>query len=162
MTFSHEHADFAVAHFYFERFQIHFGGTIGHFSSANVETRVMPRALHVKSVEAAFGKRAEAMSAKFLKAVKLVIDPGDCHHLLVYLDPQCFAIAQLFGVRNGNKGGLSTPGCVFGRKMKRVLRSWGVTLMTADRDSFVVHETATEVTGGRQKANADDGEKKRQ
>src|SRR5947208_186235 len=149
MTFSHEHADFAVVHFYFERFQIHFGGTLGHFSRTNVETRVMPRALHVKSVEAAFGERAEAVSAKFLKAVKLVINPGDCHHLLVDLNAQCLTVAQMFGVRNRNKGGLSIPRRVFRRKMKRVLRSWRATFVPPDRDSLVVNETATQVTGHR-------------
>src|SRR5436190_16826205 len=101
------------------------------------------------------------MSAKFLKGVKLVINPGDCHHLLVDLNAQCFTIAQLFGVRNRNEGGLAITGRVSGRKMKRVLRSGGATLMSPDRDSFVVNETATQVTGHRQKTNADDGKKER-
>jgi hypothetical protein len=110
MIVRYSHADFTVAHFYFERFQIHFGRTVGDFSGSNVETRVMPRALHVESVEAAFGERSKPMSAKFLKGVKLVINPGDCHHLLVDFNAQCFAIAQMFGVRNGSKVGLAITG----------------------------------------------------
>src|SRR5438067_8910387 len=161
MIFCQEHPDFAVAHFYLERLQIYFGRAVRCLARANVETGVMPRALHIKSVKAAFGKRSKAMSAKFLKAVKLVIDPGDCHHQLVYLDPQCFAIAQLFGVRNGNEGDLGAAGQVSGRKVKRVLRSCGATLVTSDRDSLVVNETATQVTGHRQKTNPDNGKKER-
>src|SRR5438552_6975169 len=147
MSFCQEDTDFAGAGFYLEDLQIHFGRAVGHFSSANVETRVMPRALHVEAVKDAFGQRAKAMGAKFLKSVKLIVDPGDCHHLLVNFDTQCFVIAQMFGARNGNKGRLSTPGGVSGRKMKRVLRSGGATLVPPDRDSFVVNETATQVTG---------------
>src|SRR6266480_1566921 len=161
MSFCQENTDFAVARFHLVRLQIYFGRAVGHFSSANVETRVMPRALHVESLEASFGKRAKAMGAKFLKGVKLVVNPGDCHHLLVDFNAQCFTIAQLFGVGNGNKGGLAITGRVYGRKVKRVLRRLGTTLVTPDRDSFVVNETATQVTGYRQKTNADNGKKKR-
>src|SRR5438477_11131794 len=107
MSFCQENTDFAVARFHLVRLQIYFGRAVGHFSSANVETRVMPRALHVKPVEAAFGKRAKAMGAKFLKGVKLVVNPGDCHHLLVDLNAQRLTIAQMLGARNGNKDSLS-------------------------------------------------------
>src|SRR5437870_2596912 len=100
----------------------------------------MPRALHVESVEAAFGERAKTMGAKFLEGVKFIVDPGDCYHLLVDLNAQCFTIAQVFGVRHGNKAGLPFPGRVFGRKMERVLRNWGVTFVAPDRDSLVVDE----------------------
>src|SRR5437588_12593548 len=117
MSFCQENTDFAVARFHLERLQIYFGRTLGHFSSANVETRVMPRALHVESMEAAFGERSKTMGAKFLKGVKLIVDPGDRHHLLVDFNAQCFTIAQMFGLRNRNKGGLSSPGRVFDRKM---------------------------------------------
>src|SRR6266699_2533946 len=137
MIFCQEHTNFAVAHFYLERLQIDFGRAIGHLSGADVETRVMPRALHVKLVEAAFGERSKPMTAKFLKGVKLVINPGDCHHLLVDFNAQCFTIARLFGVRHGNKGGLATTGRVSGRKMNRALWSWRVTCVAPDRDSFV-------------------------
>src|SRR6266567_6220237 len=156
MFLRYQYTNFAVACFNLKCFQIHFGRTIGHFSSANVETGVMPRALHVESVEAAFGERTKAMGAKFLKSVKLIADPRDCHHQLVDFDARCFAIAQMFGARNGNKDGLSTLGSVSGRKMKRVLRSWRVMFVAADADSFVVHKTATQVTGDGQKAEADD------
>src|SRR5436190_17876615 len=161
MIFCQEHADFAIERLHLECLQIYLGRAVRHFSGANIETRVMPRALHVKSVEAAFGERSKPMSAKFLKGVKLVIKPGDCHHLLVDFNAQCFTIAQLFGVRNGNKGGLATTGRVSGRKMKRVLWSWRVTFVAPDRDSFVVNETATQITGYRQKTNAGDGKKER-
>src|SRR5207244_3592333 len=161
MIFYQEHADFAVARFYLERLQIYFGRAVSHFSGANIETRVMPRALHVEPMEAALGERSKAMGAKFLKAVKLIINPDDCHYLLVDFNAQRFTIAQLFGVRNRNEGGLAITGRVSGRKMKRVLRSGGATLMSPDRDSFVVNETATQVTGHRQKTNADDGKKER-
>src|SRR5437016_1746013 len=132
MIFCQEHADFAVALFYLERLQIYFGRAVGHFSSANVETRVMPRALYVEPVEAAFGKRAKAMGAKFLKGVKLVVNPGDCHHLLVDLNAQCLTVAQMFGVRNGNEDSLSILGGGSGGKMKRILRRWGFTFVSAD------------------------------
>src|SRR5205809_5154994 len=161
MVFPYEHTNFAVTFFNLERFQVYFGRAVRYLARTNIETRVMPRALHVKSVEAAFGERSKAMSAKFLKSVKLVINPGDGHHLLVDFNAQCFTIAQVFGVRNGNEGGLAITGRVSGRKMKRVLRSWGATLVTPDRDPFVVNETATQVTGHRQKTNADDGKKER-
>src|SRR5436190_12690019 len=161
MVFPYEHTNFAVTFFNLERFQVYFGRAVRYLARTNVETRVMPRTLHVKSVEAAFRERSKAMSAKFLKGVKLVIKPGDCHHLLVDFNAQCFTIAQLFGVRNGNKGGLATTGRVSGRKMKRVLWSWRVTFVAPDRDSFVVNETATQITGYRQKTNAGDGKKER-
>src|SRR6266550_8644184 len=161
MIFCQKHADFAVARFYLERLQIYFGRAVRYLACPNVETRVMPRALHVEPMEAALGERSKAMGAKFLKAVKLIINPDDCHYLLVNFNAQCFTIAQLFGVRNGNEGGLAITGRVSGRKMKRVLRSWRVTFVAPDRDSFVVNETATQITGHRQKANADDGEKER-
>src|SRR5205085_1356848 len=41
-------------------------------------------------------------------------------------------------------------------------RSRSSTFVTPDRDSFVVNETATQVTGHRQKTNADDRKKERQ
>src|SRR5438034_11826551 len=124
MIFCQEHADFAVARLHLECLQIYLGRAVRHFSGANIETRVMPRALHVESMEAAFGERTKAMGAKFLKSVKLIVDPADCHHQLVDFDPQRFSIAQLFGLRNGNKAGLAIAGRMSGRKMKRVLRSW--------------------------------------
>ena len=161
MSFCREDTDFAVAGFYLEDLQIYFGRAVGHFSSANVETRVMLRALHVESVKAAFGKGPKPMGAKFLKAVQLIVDPGDCHRLPLDFDAQCFAIAQMFGVRNGNKDGLSSLGGGFGGKMKRILRSLGFTFVAADGDSLVVNETATQVTGRRQQHNADEGEKER-
>src|SRR5437667_12557503 len=99
MSFCQEDTDFAVAGFYLEDLQIYFGRAVGHFSSANVETRVMPRALHVESVKAAFGKGPKPMGAKFLKAVKLIVDPGDCHHLPVDFDAQCIAYVQLLWIR---------------------------------------------------------------
>ena len=101
------------------------------------------------------------MSAKFLKGVQFILDPGDCHYLLVGFDAQCFAIAQMFRVRNGNKSRLSILGRISCGKMKRILWSWGFTFVAADRDSFVVNETATQVTGRRQQPNADEGEKER-
>src|SRR5437870_5044793 len=110
----------------------------------------MPRALHIESVEAAFGERAKTMGAKFLESVKLIVDPGDCHDQLVDFDAQCFTIAQVFGIRNRNKGSLSIPRRASGRKTKRILRSWGVTFMTPDRDTFVVNKAATQVAGHRQ------------
>src|SRR5437660_9410318 len=121
----------------------------------------MPRTLHVESMDAAFGKRTKAMGAKFLKGVKLIVDPGNRRHLFVDFNAQCFTITQMFGLRNGNKGGLAITGRAFGRKIQRVLRSWGFTFVTPDRDSFVVNKTATQVTGYRQETNADDGEKER-
>src|SRR2546421_8884777 len=69
-------ADFAFAHFDFEDFQIHFGRATGDFAGADIETRVMPGALHVKSLEFSFGQRPEAMGAEFLKSEKLIIDLG--------------------------------------------------------------------------------------
>src|SRR5437762_10425919 len=144
MSFCQEDTDFAGAGFYLEDLQIYFGRAVGHFSSANVETRVMPRALHVESLEASFGKRAKTMSAKFLKGVQLMVDPGDCHHLAVDFDAQCFAIAQMFGARNGNKGGLSILRGGSGGILKPILRCWGRTFVCAERDSFTVIETANQ------------------
>jgi len=97
-------------HFYLEYLQIYFSRTVCYLARSDVETRIVPRALHVKSVEAAFGERSEAMSAKFLKGVKLVITPDDCHHLVVNFNAQCFANAQMFGVRKGNIVGLAIAG----------------------------------------------------
>src|SRR5438128_11030336 len=96
-------------------------------------------------MEAAFGERTKAMGAKFLKSVKLIVDPGDCHHQLVDFDPQRFSIAQLFGLRNGNKGRLSILGRVSGRKMKRALRSWRVSLVAPDRNYVEVYGAATQL-----------------
>src|SRR5438477_644708 len=66
-----EDADFAFAHFHFKDFQVHFCRAVGDFSGTHVETGVVPRASDVESVEAAFGKRTEAVGAEFLKGEKL-------------------------------------------------------------------------------------------
>src|SRR5438067_13847527 len=102
MIFYQEHADFAVARFYLERLQIYFGRAVRYLACSNVETRVMPRALHVERMEAALGERSKAMAANFLKAVNLIIYPYDCHYLLVTVNAQCATISSVCRVRNGH------------------------------------------------------------
>src|SRR5438445_5693467 len=76
-----EDADFAFAHFHFKDFQVHFCRAMGDFSGAHVETGVVPRASDVESVEAAFGKRTEAVGAEFLKGEKLIVNLDDGYDL---------------------------------------------------------------------------------
>ena len=77
--------DLALAHFYVECFQIHFGRTVRDFSGAHVETRAVPRALHTESVKTAFRQWAKAMRAKLLKSIKAIVDFSDRHELSVDL-----------------------------------------------------------------------------
>src|SRR6266404_9805002 len=79
-----EDADFAFVHFHLKDFQVHFCRAVGDFSGADVETGVVPRALDVESVEAAFGKQTEAGGAEFLKGKKLIVDLDDGHDLSAY------------------------------------------------------------------------------
>src|SRR5437660_2841451 len=88
-------ADFAFAHFDFKDFQIHFCRAVRDFAGADIETRVMPRALHIETLEFSFGQRPEAMGAEFLKSEKLIIDLGDGHDLPADLHAQGLALAKL-------------------------------------------------------------------
>ena len=83
LTIGQNNADFPVTRFYLERFQLDLSRAIGHLSSANIKTRVMPRALDIKSVKAAFGQRPEAVRAKLLEGVELVADLSEGYHLFI-------------------------------------------------------------------------------
>jgi len=47
----------------------------------------VPWALHVEALKTAFGQRAEAVRAKFLETVKVIVDLGDRYDLTVDLGP---------------------------------------------------------------------------
>src|SRR5439155_26827348 len=97
------HSNLAIAYFDRECFQIHFGRPLGDLSGANVETGVMPWALHVEILERSFGQWAEAVRAKFLKRIKVLVDLRERYHLPVNLDAQGFSLAQAVGFRERNE-----------------------------------------------------------
>src|SRR5438552_4842080 len=80
-------ADFPVAHFNLEGFQIYSGRSLGDFSSAHVETRVVPWASHAELLKIAFRERAEAVRTKFLESIKISFELRDCYHLAVDFHP---------------------------------------------------------------------------
>ena len=63
----------------------------------------MPGALHVEALKTAFRQRAEAVRAKFLEAIKVIVDLGDRYDLTVDLDAQCFSILETFRLVNWNE-----------------------------------------------------------
>src|SRR5438874_12721617 len=96
-------SNLAIAYFDRECFQIHFGRPLGDLSGANVETGVMPWALHFEILKTTFGEWAITMRTKFLKRIKVLVDLRDRYHLPVNLDAQGFSLAQAVDFRDWNE-----------------------------------------------------------
>src|SRR5437773_11429776 len=96
-------SNLAIAYFDRECFQTHFGRPLGDLSGANVETGVMPGALHVEILERSLGQWAEAVCAKFLKRINALVDLRDRYDVLVNLDEQVFSLSQVVSLRDWNE-----------------------------------------------------------
>src|SRR5438067_12016070 len=97
------HSNLAIAYFDRECFQIHFGRPLGDLSGANVETGVMPWALHVEILERSFGQWAEAVCAKFRKGLKALSNFGNVNNWPSILNRQVFWLAKPVASGNGTK-----------------------------------------------------------
>src|SRR5205809_4009310 len=118
----------------------------------------MPWALQVEILERSFGQWAEVVCAKFLKRIKVLVDLCDRYHLPVNLDAQGFSLAQAidFRDRNENHIALLIRSKICRGQMQRAFRRRRAAFMPADADTGVVNETASQITGYRQKPDANE------
>jgi hypothetical protein len=101
----------------------------------------VPWALHTEAIKIAFGERAEAVGAKFLKSVKITLDLRDCYHFAINFNTQRFLFAEAFRLRNRSKNDLT----VFRRrKVQCGDRCWCSPFVSADANAIGVNEAAAE------------------
>ena len=120
---------------------------MGDLSSANIETRVMPGALHVEALKIAFGERAEAVRTKLLECIKVFVDLRDRYHLPIDLHAQGFSLEKAFGFRDRNEYKIFCFSLVRRREMESGFRRRRAPFMSVDADAVVVNKAASQITG---------------
>ena len=131
---------------------------MGDLSSANIETRVMPGALHVEALKIAFGERAEAVRTKLLECIKVFVDLRDRYHLAVNFGTQRFSLAQAIGFRDRHEGKISIVCDIRRGEVKRAFWRRRPPLVPADTDAVVVDKTPAQITGNGEKRDGDEGQ----
>src|SRR5205814_6278975 len=152
------HSNLAIAYFDRECVQIHFIRPLVDLSGANVESGVMPWALHVEMLERSFGQWAEAVCAKFLKRIKALVVLRDRYHLPVNFGAQGFSLAQAVGFRDRDENHISLliRSKICHGQMQGAFRRRRAAFMPADADAGVGNETASQITGYGQKRDNDE------